>query len=145
MFAGHDQVGRQRQLKAPADGQSVDRGDHRLGQAKELRQSREAAGAVIGIDGLAFGRGVQIPARAEKTPRAGDDPHAQRRVLVQTLERGEQRLAGGHVDGVGLGSIQSDRQHAVAYLGMDTRVQNLCSCVMGRTLKRPARAAWRAR
>ena len=79
---------------------------------------------MIGIDGLAFGRGVQIPARAEKTPRAGDDPHAQRRVLVQTIERGEQRLAGGHVDGVGLGSIQSDRQHAVALLGVDTGVQH---------------------
>ena len=62
MVRRDDEVCRQGQLEAATEGQAVDRGDDRLGAVEELGETPEAAGAVIGIHGLA-GRGcLEIPA-----------------------------------------------------------------------------------
>ncbi len=66
MLGGDDEVGRQRQLESAARGDPVDRGDNRFRAPVQFGQAREPSTAVIGVDRLAGGRGLQIPAGAEE-------------------------------------------------------------------------------
>ena len=68
---------------------------------------------MVGINRFAFRGRTQIPAGTKKTSAAGDDGHAQSRVVLQLFERRIERAAGCHIDGIGLGPIQRDGQHTI--------------------------------
>ena len=71
----------------------------------------EPTRAVVGVDALALGGRLQVPARAEE-PLAGpgEDGDAELRVTAEPVEGGVQRPAGRNVDRVGLGPGQGDDQ-----------------------------------
>ena len=65
-------------LEAAAEGEAVDRGDHRLVEAGQFLQAAEAADAIVGIGRFAFGCGLEVPARAEEfVAGRGEDRDAQ--------------------------------------------------------------------
>ena len=66
VLGGHHEVGGQHHLESAAYGHAVDRGDHRLEQAGQLAESPEAALAVVGLELLASGCRVEVPARTEE-------------------------------------------------------------------------------
>ncbi len=83
-----DEVGRERELEAATHRQAVDGGDDGLADVEELGEAREAAGAVLGVNGLAIGRGLEVPSGAEEALACpGENRSAQRRVVAQLGER----------------------------------------------------------
>ena len=67
---------------------------------------------MVGVDGLALGGAGQIPAGREKAPGARQDAHAQVRRVAQAAKGLVERQTGGHIDGIGLGAVQGDGEHA---------------------------------
>ena len=112
MLGGHHEVGGQHHLESAAYGHAVDRRDHRLEQAGQLAEPPEAALAVVGLELLASGRRVEVPARAEEAVAcAGEYRDPQIRIVAEGREHPAQLTAGSRVDGVGLGPIEGDLEH----------------------------------
>ena len=68
---------------------------------------------MVGVDRLAFDRGVQVPS-GEKPTTTVDHCHAQFRHHSQAPEHHMQQLVGHDIGRVGLVAIQRDRQYSLA-------------------------------
>ena len=100
---GVDQVARQGQLEAAAHRQAVHGRDHRLVEVGQLLEPAEAADAVVAVDRVAVGGGLEVPAGAEELVALGaHDRHPQVGVVAEAREDLAHLPAGGQVDGVGL-------------------------------------------
>ena len=87
MIGGEDDVAGERELEAAAAGDAVDGGDHRLVEVRQLLQAAEAADAVVAVDRVAAGGGLEVPAGAEELlAGGGDDGDAQVGVVAEGLE-----------------------------------------------------------
>ena len=114
------QVAGQRQLEAAAEGEAVDRGDHRLVEVEEARQAGEAAGAEVVVGAFALGRGLQVPAgREEALAGAGDDGDPERGVVAELAKGLAHEAAGGGIDGVRLGPVEGDLQDRPVALDLE--------------------------
>ncbi len=119
VFGGDDDVGRDHDLEAAAEGEAVDRGDHRLVEAGQFLQAAEAADAIVGIGRFAFGRGLQVPAGAEEfLARRREDGDAQFRIVAEGGEDIAHDAAGCGVDGIGLGPVDGDFEDGAAAFGV---------------------------
>ena len=115
VIGGDDDVGRDHDLEAAAEGEAVDRGDHRLVEAGQFLQAAEAADAIVGIGRLAVGGRLEIPARAEEfLARAGEDGDAQVRIVAELRESLAHDAARRRVDGIGLGPVDGDFEDGAA-------------------------------
>ena len=120
VLGGDDDVGRDHDLEAAAKGEAIDRGDHRLVEAGQFLQAAEAADAIVGIGRFAFGRGLEIPARAEEfLAGSGEDGHAQFRIVAELGEDIAHDAAGRGIDGIGLGPVDGDFEHGAAAFDND--------------------------
>ena len=114
MLGGDHQVGSQGDLEAAAHGQAVDGADHRLVPPGELGKAAEATLAVVRLERLATGCGLEVPpGREEPLPGTGEDGNAQFGVVAKAGEDAAQFPTGGGVDGVGLRPVQHDLEHPV--------------------------------
>ena len=120
MFGGDDQVAGDRQFHSAADGEPVDRRDHRLVEVPALGQPGEAAGSVLVLPpfvepGVAAVDRLEVPAgREDPLARPGHDADAQLRVVAQLVDGLAQQPAGRVVDGVDLGPVQRDLENRPA-------------------------------
>ena len=117
MIGGNDDIGRDHDLEATAEGDAVHRRDHRLVKAGQFLQAAKAAHTIIGIGRLACGGRLQVPARTEEfLSRAGQDGDAQVRIVAEFREGLSHDPAGRRVDGISLGPVNGDFKDLTAAL-----------------------------
>jgi hypothetical protein len=111
---GVDQVAREGQLEAAAHRQTVDGGNDRFVEIGQLLEPPEPAHAVVSVDRVAVGSGLEVPAGAEELVALGaHDRHTEVGVVAELREDPTHLPAGREVDGVGLRSVQGDLEDAV--------------------------------
>ena len=92
-----------RELAAAAQAEAVDHGDHRLGEGRHDVEDARAAHGVALVERRAAGELGDVGAGDERLlARAGDDDDADRVVVLDLGERGEQLVAHLLVQGVQL-------------------------------------------
>ena len=120
MLRRDDEIARDHDFEAAAEGQTVDRGDHRLVETGEFLEAAESAHAIIAVGRLAFRRRLQIPAGAEEfLPRRREDRHAQLGIVAEASEDIAHDAARCGIDGIGLGPVDGDFEDGAAALGAD--------------------------
>jgi len=120
MLCGEDNIGRKREFEPAPAADAIHRRDDGFVETAQLLQAPKPALAVIAIDCIAIGGGLQIPAGAEEfLARPCDDGHSQLSIIAKFGEDFAHNPAGRQIDGIGLGPVERDLKDMAACLGFD--------------------------
>ena len=133
-----DDVGTECDLEAAAAADAVDCRDHRLVEILQFLHAAEAADAVVTVDFLAAGRGLQVPTGGkEPLAAAADQRHAQVRVVAEVGKYFAHAAAGRAVDCIGFRPVDDDLEHHAVDAGLDIFCAHLysLSCPAGAAVR----------